>query len=153
MRLTLDTVSPTFGLAVPSLGPYRLTEKSNEPIMPPAMKTMPGMSMGPTVIACPASRSGSRSSSSRRSRSPAYRYPRHIVSDRPTPMQHATIPTPNFGGLSTTYDVPGLISVPNIAHAHTVTIAELALDAEFSWLVVPKVDLRAHLKVSKQLVN
>ncbi|KAG9226937.1 hypothetical protein CCMSSC00406_0003390 [Pleurotus cornucopiae] len=156
VRLTLDTVSPTFGLAVPSLGPYRLTEKFNELIMPPAVMTMPGMSMGPTVIACPASRSRSRSSSSRRSRrsrSPAYRYPRHIVSDGPTPMQHATIPTPNFGGLSTTYDVPGLISVPNNAQAHTVTIAELALDAQFSWLVVPKIDLRAHLKARVKNVS
>ena len=62
-------------------------------------------------------------------------------------MTHATIPVSNFGGLNATYDIPGLISVPNDAQAHNVTVAELALDATFSWLVVPKVDLRAHLKV------
>ena len=49
------------------------------------------------------------------------------VRDRPEPMPHATLPAPNFGGLSTTYDVPGLITVPDNARAHTVTIADLAV--------------------------
>ncbi|KAF9495238.1 hypothetical protein BDN71DRAFT_1431173 [Pleurotus eryngii] len=125
VRLTPDTFSPTFAWAW-------------------------AWGMGPTVIACRSSRSSSRS---RRSRSPAHQYPRHIVSDRPTPMQHATIPTPNFGGLSTTYDVPGLISVPNNGQAHIATIAKLTLDAEFSWLVVTEVDLRAHLKAQVKNVS
>lgn len=63
-------------------------------------------------------------------------------------MTHATVPVSGFGGLNATYDVPGLISIPNEAQAHIVTIAELKLDASFSWLVVPKLDLSAHLKVS-----
>ncbi|KAL4255123.1 hypothetical protein AB1N83_012978 [Pleurotus pulmonarius] len=35
---------------------------------------------------------------------------------------------------------------PNTAQAHTVTIAELTLDADFSWLVVPKIDLQVYLQ-------
>ncbi|KAF4607936.1 hypothetical protein EYR40_000272 [Pleurotus pulmonarius] len=55
-------------------------------------------------------------------------------------------PEPSFGGIYAMYDVPGLTSIPNDAQDHNVTIAELKLGATLSWLVVPKVDLRAHLK-------
>ncbi|KAF4603111.1 hypothetical protein EYR38_003516 [Pleurotus pulmonarius] len=115
VQLTLGTVSPTFGLDVPSLGSSRLTDAqfAARPV---------AISQGFTII-IPA---------------PA--------PDPPRIMTHATIPVSNFGGLNATYDIPGLISVPNDAQAHNVTVAELALDATFSWLVVPKVDLRAHLK-------
>ncbi|KAJ8700911.1 hypothetical protein PTI98_003889 [Pleurotus ostreatus] len=68
-------------------------------------------------------------------------------------MPHATVPVSGFGGLNATYDVPGLISIPNEAQAHIVTIAELELDASFSWLVVPKLDLSAHLKAQVKNVS
>ncbi|KAF4603028.1 hypothetical protein EYR38_003433 [Pleurotus pulmonarius] len=138
VQLTLDTVNPTFGLAVPSLGVYRLSEEYSRPAMQPTLGAY-----GPTIVAVPGSRSSSRS----RSPSPIE------VRDRPEPMSHATLPAPNFGGLSTTYDVPGLITVPDNARAHTVTIADLALDADFSWLVVPKVDLRVYLKARVKNVS
>lgn len=149
MQLTLDTADPTFGLSVPSLGAYRLSEAYSWP----GVQHTTGV-YGPTMVRVPPS---SRSSSRSRSPSPRARSPPHGRSrspsptdgrDRPGPMPHATLPAPNYGGLSTTYDVPGLITVPNTAQAHTVTIADLALDADFSWLVIPKVNLHAHLKVS-----
>lgn len=50
------------------------------------------------------------------------------------------------GTLSATYQVPGLISIPSDSQNHNVTIIELTLGAEMSWITVPKVDKRVHLK-------
>ncbi|KAF9492677.1 hypothetical protein BDN71DRAFT_1396345 [Pleurotus eryngii] len=152
VQLTLGTVSPTFGLDVPSLGSYRLTTPSEFP--PPVIiprRVSHYQSTYPQAIVVPFSRSARSRPSRSRSRSRS-RTPPPIIVPAPSPpriMTHATMPVSNFGGLSATYDIPGLISVPNDARAHNVTIAELSLDSSFSWLVVPKVDLRAHLKAMK----
>ncbi|KAG9226905.1 hypothetical protein CCMSSC00406_0003422 [Pleurotus cornucopiae] len=92
-------------------------------------------------VVCDSERSRARS----RSYTPPNRPPRS--------MTYATVPMSGFGGLNATYDVPGLISIPNEAQAHIVTIAELKLDASFSWLVVPKLDLSAHLKAQVKNVS
>lgn len=53
--------------------------------------------------------------------------------------------TSNGGG---TFQVPGLISVPSDGNCHNVTIAELNLDAKFSWVCVPKKGAKTYLIVS-----
>ena len=51
-------------------------------------------------------------------------------------------------GISATYRVPGLINIPSDNASHSVTIVQLKLDSTMSWVAVPKVDLKMHLKVS-----
>ncbi|KAF8066009.1 hypothetical protein FPV67DRAFT_1562583 [Lyophyllum atratum] len=50
------------------------------------------------------------------------------------------------GGISATFQVPGSVTVPSDVAAHNVTVAELKLDASMSWMTVPKVDAKTHLK-------
>ncbi|KAL0960745.1 hypothetical protein HGRIS_005769 [Hohenbuehelia grisea] len=47
-----------------------------------------------------------------------------------------------------TFKIPGLINVPSDQEQHSVIIAQLDLDADLSWIVVPKKDTRAHLQAS-----
>jgi hypothetical protein len=50
-------------------------------------------------------------------------------------------------GISATFRVPGLITIPSDGASHNVTITQLKLDASMSWVTVPKVDTKTHLKV------
>ncbi|KAF9487858.1 hypothetical protein BDN71DRAFT_1542717 [Pleurotus eryngii] len=120
VRLTLDTFTPTFGAEVPSLGSCRLT--SSESVMVQAAQPQQySRSRSP--------RRGVAYHSERyRARSRSYTRPNHPSRF----MTRATIPPSGFGALGATYDIPGLISIPDEARAHTVTIAELELDAVLS---------------------
>jgi len=53
--------------------------------------------------------------------------------------------------VSATFKVPGLVTIPSDGDAHNFTIVQLDLDAEMSWISVPKVDARVHLKVRSNL--
>jgi hypothetical protein len=48
--------------------------------------------------------------------------------------------------VSATFGVPGLMSVPSDGAAHSVPIALLELEADMSWVCVPKRDCRVHLR-------
>jgi hypothetical protein len=52
------------------------------------------------------------------------------------------------GGVSATFAVPGLITIPSDGADHGVTIATLELDAKMSWVSIPKKDTKAYLSVS-----
>ncbi|KAF4603112.1 hypothetical protein EYR38_003517 [Pleurotus pulmonarius] len=171
IQLTLDTVNPIFGVEVPSLGSCRLTKA--EPVHPtdnlseyypsypayPKHQPMVSQAIPPQEYLRSripqrnaAFRCGTPPCSPSRSRSWSP-HPRSVRSVTPPPPAiHApryltpSSPEPSFGGIYAMYDVPGLTSIPNDAQDHNVTIAELKLGATLSWLVVPKVDLRAHLK-------
>ncbi|KAF9448148.1 hypothetical protein P691DRAFT_775622 [Macrolepiota fuliginosa MF-IS2] len=52
----------------------------------------------------------------------------------------------NKGAVSTTYKIPGLVTIPSDSNRHNITIAELELDAVLSWLTIPKVGTQAHLQ-------
>lgn len=54
------------------------------------------------------------------------------------------------GHLSATYRVPGLISIPADGSERTFTITQLNLDADMSWICVPKVDPKVHLNARIQ---
>jgi hypothetical protein len=60
---------------------------------------------------------------------------------------HASMAVSSNGGISATFRVPGLITIPSDSAFHNVTIAQLTLDASMSWVTVPKVDTKTHLKV------
>jgi hypothetical protein len=65
----------------------------------------------------------------------------------PPMMAHATSNVQSRGNVSATFQVPGLVTIPSDGEKHTFTIVQLNLEAEMSWVVVPKKDLRVHLKV------
>jgi hypothetical protein len=52
------------------------------------------------------------------------------------------------GGVSATFAVPGLITIPSDGADHGVTIATLELDAKMSWVSIPKKDTKTYLSVS-----
>ena len=63
-------------------------------------------------------------------------------------MEHRKLTVMSKGNVSATFQVPGIISIPSDGNAHNVTIAQLKLNATMSWVCVPKVDTKVHLKVS-----
>jgi len=67
------------------------------------------------------------------------------------PMDYAGLEVTSKGSVSATFKVPGLVTIPSDGAAHNFTIVQLDLDAEMSWISVPKVDARVHLKVRSNL--
>jgi hypothetical protein len=64
-------------------------------------------------------------------------------------MEHQGLAVASKGSINATFRVPGATSLPSDGNAHNVTIAQLDLDAEMSWIAVPKIDPKTHLKVSE----
>lgn len=62
-------------------------------------------------------------------------------------MQHRGLSVTSKGGISATFQVPGSITVPSDGASHNVTVVQLDLDAVMSWVSVPKLDAKSHLKV------
>ncbi len=62
-------------------------------------------------------------------------------------MPHIGSSVTSKGNVSATYRVPGRITIPADGAEHTFTIVQLNLDASMSWVSVPKVDTKTHLKV------
>jgi len=62
-------------------------------------------------------------------------------------MDYAGLDVTSKGGASATFKVPGLVTIPSDYAVHNFTIVQLDLEAEMSWISVPKVDARVHLKV------
>ncbi|KAJ8522073.1 hypothetical protein ONZ45_g1288 [Pleurotus djamor] len=130
VKLCLETVTPTFGVGLPELPSCRLSVYQPPPPPPPVARfaEVQMMSAPAVGMAAPLGRMRMRESA------------------RKVTMSHAMMEVSNFGGLSTSYEVPGLISIPSDREKHNVTIAELQLNATFSWITIPRVDTRVHLK-------
>jgi hypothetical protein len=62
-------------------------------------------------------------------------------------MAHVGVDVQSRGNVSATFKVPGAVTIPSDGEKHTFTIVQLTLEAEMSWVVIPKKDLRVHLKV------
>ncbi|KAJ7149159.1 hypothetical protein C8R43DRAFT_504406 [Mycena crocata] len=137
VQLRLETSTPTFGVGVPSLSPWNL--QIYQP--PPVVHSRAQMQMGaPQIIAQPSRWSRrSRSSSSFRSRRG------RADSMEPIIVPAWSSPVISKGNVSATFRVPGVVSVPSDGDVHNFTIVELSLQAEMSWLCVPKVDTKTHL--------
>lgn len=149
--LTLETATPTFGVGVPSLSPWTLTThrpvvlksyggppRSSAMVMPSGMPMAgfmsPGMPSPPVIVQAPGSSQSYDDEAAERS------YRRASIG-------HRELQVSSKGNISATFGVPGLISIPSDSVVHNVTIVKLALDAEMSWVCVPKKDSRVHLKV------
>lgn len=77
-----------------------------------------------------------------------------VFDDGPSSPALATtvVSTHSKGAVSTTYKIPGLVTIPSDNNGHDITIVELELDAVLSWVAVPKLDVQAHLQVSQMVV-
>ncbi|CAA7265472.1 unnamed protein product [Cyclocybe aegerita] len=133
--LTLESAAPTFGVGVPVLTPWTLSvycpeiyfKKRALPTAP-----MPMMSAPPPPPPGPAS---------------AFISPQIPTSwSMETEIQYRGLQVSSKGNVSATFGVPGLISIPSDGEGHNVTIVKLSLDADMSWVCVPKKDSRVHLK-------
>ena len=51
------------------------------------------------------------------------------------------------GTISATYLIPDIISIPGDGQTYNVTVARLELEAELSWVTVPKYDKKVYIKV------
>ena len=71
------------------------------------------------------------------------------VEDSSPEMDHREASVTSQGTINATFSVPGLVSVPCDGDPHTFTIANLELQAELSWVAVPRKDTKVHLKVSQ----
>lgn len=129
--LILETASPTFGVGVPTLEPWKLSQY--KPIVlpprPVAYAALPGASItrsrGSVVTPDDASSYGAERE-------------RSVVG-------HRQLEVSSKGNVNATFQVPGLLTIPSDGAAHNVTIAELKLNAAMSWVCVPKKDTKTHL--------
>jgi hypothetical protein len=74
--------------------------------------------------------------------------PRRRSITPPPQMRHLQVTTSDKNGVMATFRVPGRVSLPSDMRQHNITIAQLNLDAEFSWYTIPSHDARVYIKVS-----
>ncbi|KAF8960056.1 hypothetical protein BDZ97DRAFT_1906024 [Flammula alnicola] len=116
--ITLETATPTFDLELPYLDIWKISE------------TM--------------------SAAATRRLSVGGKRARKILAD-PDDLDYAphkaTVVT-SKGNVNATFRIPGKSTIPSNEEAHDVTIAELQLDANMSWMCIPKGDDQVHLKAT-----
>jgi len=174
-RITLETITPSAGDTEPVLYPWRLTVaeplRRRRSVTPPRIIRMASPSRrsrsprrAPQVIYAgdPSPRRRARSPSpqiirledpSHRSsgsvrRRPAY-LSRRSRSRTPPPRILVTqgVDFTGQGTISATYLIPGKITIPSDSQTHNVTVVQLELEAELSWVTVPKRDTKVYIKV------
>jgi hypothetical protein len=128
--LTLETATPTFGLEIPTLSPWKLS--IYKPAPPVSGLNLDSLLERGERLDSLVDRSSALASSSRL----FYKQPRAVVT--------------SHGNVNATFRVPGRVTIPCDNEAHNFTIVELELSAVMSWVVVPKKDTRMHLKVTPQ---
>ncbi|KAF9559709.1 hypothetical protein CPC08DRAFT_708583 [Agrocybe pediades] len=137
--LTLETATPTVGIDVPTLLPWTLsTYKPMPKGMFSAKKSRGRVMSGAPMLASPAMPAGLP---------PAGFDSFGGYEDANSwNVEHRTLQVSSKGNLSATFAVPGLMNVPSDNVGHNVTIVKLELDADMSWVCVPKQDTRVRLK-------
>ncbi|KAJ6527188.1 hypothetical protein B0H19DRAFT_970147 [Mycena capillaripes] len=128
--LTLETSTPTFGLAIPQLPSWNLDVNRYVGVK---SKRRASLSVG-----------GSMEMMSMRAPRSASRYDSYDEGAA-EPMDVRGASVSSKGNFSATFRVPGLVSIPSDGEAHNFTIVQLSLKAEMSWVSVPKVDTKAHI--------
>ncbi|KIM36583.1 hypothetical protein M413DRAFT_31619 [Hebeloma cylindrosporum] len=145
--LTLETVTPSFGVSIPELHPWTLAV-----YRPPVYRSIGrksksrGLSFG-----------GGGDESRRLAQKIMHRYASSVEEEEGeeelmayalpvhAPIRNRGLVVSSKGDITATFTIPGLITVPSDNACHNVTITELELDAEMSWISVPKKSPKAHL--------
>ncbi|GLB45277.1 putative mucoidy inhibitor A [Lyophyllum shimeji] len=140
--LTLETASPTFGLDIPALYPWRLYVSYSAPTI--KSKSMTSYSIAQTRARLPSITRGTMGGGENGT---------HLTAallgggdENTETMGHRGLAVTSKGGISATFQVPGSITVPSDGASHNVTVVQLKLDASMSWVTVPKIDVKTRLK-------
>ncbi|KAJ8519109.1 hypothetical protein ONZ45_g3932 [Pleurotus djamor] len=136
ISLTLETVTPTFGVELPDLQPWRISARR-----PPAgavkSKTLFGsVSRGGGGAPVPNDDSDEDMGFALESME---------IAVSSSMVRRQTVVT-NKGNLSTSFQVPGLVTVPSSSDSQSVTIVQLGLEATMHWLTIPRAEAKVHLK-------
>ncbi|KAJ8497000.1 hypothetical protein ONZ45_g12224 [Pleurotus djamor] len=130
VSLTLETVTPTFGLELPTLEPWTIWTRKTH------LLTMD--EEGVMELAVSRAKRIRFRASLRASKMPTT----HYVQD----MDYREAEVASQGSLSTTFSVPGFVSVPSREESQSVTIVQLGLGATMHWLTIPRAEAKVHLK-------
>lgn len=138
----LETAAPTFGLGIPTLSPWTLSQKRYYAVTLSKSvefkKRKEQSAYGGGMHELEDSKSDDLAFYS------MMEPPRGVP---PPQMAKRELVVSSKGNVTATFQVPGLISVPTDDESHNVTIAELKLDATMSWVAVPKKEAKVHLTV------
>jgi hypothetical protein len=63
------------------------------------------------------------------------------------PIHNRGLVVSSKGDITATFSIPGLTTIPSDGASYNVTITDLELNAEMSWISVPKKSPKAHLTV------
>ena len=66
-------------------------------------------------------------------------------------VEHQVAQITSTGSVNATFRIPGRTTIPSDDDEHSVTIADLRLDAKLAWVCIPKADTRVHLEVRQNL--
>ncbi|KAF8877365.1 hypothetical protein BD779DRAFT_1677356 [Infundibulicybe gibba] len=121
--LILETITPTFGVKIPSLSDWNISASRDQ-----TWKSSRRKSSYQSVLPVPS------------------RFSMAAPPLEPQMMSHRGLDVSSKGNVSATFRIPGLISIPSDGGSHNITIVELKLDAIMSWVAVPKRDAKVHLK-------
>ncbi|KAJ7644805.1 hypothetical protein FB45DRAFT_898710 [Roridomyces roridus] len=135
--LQLETSTPTFGLDIPKLPPWDLYFERVH------LASSAMLGSGPPVISAPIAPTVRKES--RRHSMLGSTIESDEMAEAPD-MGYAVAAVSSKGNISATFRVPGLASIPCDGDVHNFTIVELSLKATMSWVSVPKVDPKTHLK-------
>ncbi|KAL0946271.1 hypothetical protein HGRIS_012523 [Hohenbuehelia grisea] len=137
--LSLENICPTPGIGLPTLGQWRLTAIRGSPASQPLAP--PSLGRRRTSLIALSGRETESDISFEEIESEKDSLPRSTTNTGVDGVVEKT-------GPSTTYQVPGTVSVPSDGHPHDVVITELKLAANMSWVCVPRIDTRVHLKAN-----
>ncbi|KAK1223181.1 hypothetical protein PQX77_013948 [Marasmius sp. AFHP31] len=126
--LTLETITPTYGVTLPTLSQWTVSAYSSYRI--------------DRVMALPADRARLEEAEESDNDMGFGLF----NGDSDVELEPAVAAVVSKGALSATFKIPGLVTIPPTDTQHTFTITELKLDAFMTWFSIPKVDARVHLK-------
>ncbi|KAH9475070.1 Protein F37C4.5 [Psilocybe cubensis] len=127
--ITLETSQPTFGVELPELKPWKITYEmpSSKRTRQTARKCTGGKAARRQVVSTPAE-------------------PDSDEDEDEDMMEFDVSTVTSKGNVNATFLVPGLTTVPSDQEEHGVTIAELLLEAEISWICIPQGSTQVHLQ-------
>ncbi|KAJ7599850.1 hypothetical protein C8J56DRAFT_812753 [Mycena floridula] len=137
--LILETATPSFGAGIPTLTTWNLSISSPYAFMrkESAIRGMRASNSAP---------GGNEKSRRLMSMSTSFARDETIESSYGAPMEMRETSVSSKGNVNATFHVPGLVSIPSDDASHNFTIVKLDLEANVTWLCVPKHDPQVHLK-------
>ena len=147
--MTLETATPTFGLALPVLGTWNLSVYKPAPPQPKSHKKKKARTPGTARFF----KSVEEESEEDEDMGFGLFDDGPVLASAPPPHPLAPMPTvvasvTSQGNVNATFRVPGLISIPSDGVSHNVTIVSLKPEAKLAWMAVPSVDTKVHMTVS-----